>query len=122
MEIAPGLCSTGEVTGVVSEQSLVVETPQGAALLTGCAHPGLMKIVEAAGRCAGGPVKVVAGGFHLRDLDAEEVTAICRELHDRGVERASASHCTGEAQTQIIAEFFGEGWTPLGAGASVVIE
>ena len=45
-----GAYTTGELGGPIIEQSLVLESPQGLVLLTGCAHPGIAEIVRAATR------------------------------------------------------------------------
>ena len=58
--------STGELAGI--EQSLVLDSGQGLAVVTGCSHPGLGTILEEASRF--GEVRAVLGGFHgFRDLD-----------------------------------------------------
>lgn len=61
-EIVPGVYTTGDFGVPVKEQSLVLETKEGVVLLTGCAHPGLENILEAAK--AFGELYGVIGGFH----------------------------------------------------------
>ena len=71
-EIVQGITSTGEI-GRVGEQSLMVQTPKGLVIVTGCSHPGLDTIIKVAERV--GTIYGVVGGFHgfdkleiLRDL------------------------------------------------------
>jgi 7,8-dihydropterin-6-yl-methyl-4-(beta-D-ribofuranosyl)aminobenzene 5'-phosphate synthase len=47
-EILPGLFTTGELDGPVKEQAALVQTEAGTAVITGCAHPGIVRIVEIA--------------------------------------------------------------------------
>jgi 7,8-dihydropterin-6-yl-methyl-4-(beta-D-ribofuranosyl)aminobenzene 5'-phosphate synthase len=61
-DITPGVHTTGELGLMTKEQSLVLETEGGVVVLTGCAHPGLENIVEAATYF--GAVYGVIGGFH----------------------------------------------------------
>ncbi len=63
-EIVPGVYTTGEVGIPVKEQSLVLETKggKGVVVVTGCAHPGLEAILEAAK--VFGKLYGVVGGFH----------------------------------------------------------
>ena len=72
MEIHPGIYSTGELAKI--EQSMVVDSDIGIVVISGCAHPGVGRILEVASgfRKVGGLI----GGLHgfsdldrLRDLD-----------------------------------------------------
>ena len=81
-EVAPGIRTTGYLPGAVGEQSLVIGIDGGVLVLTGCAHPGTRRIIDAASRS--GRVTAIVGGFHdLRDLDLLE-----------GMELIGPAHCT----------------------------
>jgi 7,8-dihydropterin-6-yl-methyl-4-(beta-D-ribofuranosyl)aminobenzene 5'-phosphate synthase len=60
IEISENLFSTGELPG--AEQSLVVKTEKGLAVICGCSHPGVGTILKAASRF--GQVAALIGGFH----------------------------------------------------------
>jgi 7,8-dihydropterin-6-yl-methyl-4-(beta-D-ribofuranosyl)aminobenzene 5'-phosphate synthase len=60
VQIRENLFSTGELEGV--EQSLALKTAKGVFVLTGCAHPGLERILTGAARF--GELYGIAGGFH----------------------------------------------------------
>ena len=65
-QLTPQLWSTGELNG--GEQSLVVDTGQGLAVISGCAHPGVGAILQAAAQF--GRVTALVGGLHgFRDFD-----------------------------------------------------
>ncbi|MGC9443986.1 MAG: MBL fold metallo-hydrolase [Candidatus Methanospirareceae archaeon] len=74
-EIVPGVYTTGELGAwQKKEQSLVLKTPNGMVVVTGCGHPGLEAILAAAATF--GQLYGVIGGFHgfnrlelLRELD-----------------------------------------------------
>jgi 7,8-dihydropterin-6-yl-methyl-4-(beta-D-ribofuranosyl)aminobenzene 5'-phosphate synthase len=61
-DITPGVHTTGELGQMTKEQSLVLETEGGVVVLTGCAHPDLKNIIDAATYF--GEVCGVIGGFH----------------------------------------------------------
>jgi len=66
IRIYEGVCSTGELGGI--EQSLVVETAAGLAVIAGCSHPGVGAILETASRR--GRVNYLIGGLHgFREYD-----------------------------------------------------
>ena len=61
MNVKEGITSTGEI-GRIGEQSLLVRTPKGLVVVTGCSHPGLDTIMNVARQS--GNVYGVIGGFH----------------------------------------------------------
>lgn len=80
-DIIPGVHTIGELGNAIKEQSLALETSdgEGVVVLTGCAHPGLENILEAAkvfGELCG-----VIGGFHgfdkLKLLEGLKIVMPC---------------------------------------------
>jgi 7,8-dihydropterin-6-yl-methyl-4-(beta-D-ribofuranosyl)aminobenzene 5'-phosphate synthase len=116
MEIAPGMFTTGEVAGGVPEQALVIRTQQGLVVITGCAHPGVVRMVQAAMALSGEPVYMVIGGFHLYDSSTVEISAVLTVLRHLGVRKVAPSHCTGAAAISMFAHEYGEDFIPSGAG------
>lgn len=47
-QISPGVFTTGAMGMLPKEQALIVETEKGNVVITGCAHPGLDKIIKTA--------------------------------------------------------------------------
>ena len=62
IEISPGVMSTGVMGSAIEEQSLVASGRRDQILVTGCAHPGLENILEAASSFS--QITGVVGGFH----------------------------------------------------------
>jgi 7,8-dihydropterin-6-yl-methyl-4-(beta-D-ribofuranosyl)aminobenzene 5'-phosphate synthase len=60
VQIRENIFSSGELEGV--EQSLALKTAKGVFVLTGCAHPGMERILAAAATF--GELYGIAGGFH----------------------------------------------------------
>src|SRR5690242_5901648 len=58
------------------EQFLIVRTANGLVIITGCAHPGVTSIVEAAQKRLQSPVHCVVGGFHLFRKNARRIEHI----------------------------------------------
>lgn len=86
--LGPGLYSTGQLeSNGIFEQALVIAGKNGVTLLTGCAHPGLPALLEAA--AIHGPVHTVVGGFH--DFTKLQLLA--------GIERIYPCHCTKDIPT-----------------------
>jgi 7,8-dihydropterin-6-yl-methyl-4-(beta-D-ribofuranosyl)aminobenzene 5'-phosphate synthase len=99
-QLTPQLWSTGELNG--GEQSLVVDTGQGLTVISGCAHPGVGAILQAAGQF--GRVTALVGGLHgFRDLDLlGDLSLVC------------PCHCTQYINE--IKERYPKTYVPGGAG------
>jgi 7,8-dihydropterin-6-yl-methyl-4-(beta-D-ribofuranosyl)aminobenzene 5'-phosphate synthase len=122
VEVAPGIYTTGSVSGPVIEQALIVQTAEGWVLITGCAHPGVVKMVERARQVVGGDVMLVMGGFHLTEATQSRVQADIRGLQTLGVQKAAPSHCTGDDAIEEFAAAFGGNYIPAGVGRVISIE
>ncbi len=105
--------------GKPQESGLVLETAAGRVLVVGCAHPGVVEMVEAAVESGGGPVVAVLGGFHLNSHSAEQVDRIARDLLALGVRQCGPAHCTGERGIAQLTAAFAGGAIGMGVGAVV---
>ncbi len=93
---------TGEIDATYkgqekNEQGLVAAGENGFALITGCAHPGIARMLRTAFKVVGDnrvPF-LVAGGFHLMDKDENEVERVFDELRQLGAEKLGPCHCSG---------------------------
>jgi 7,8-dihydropterin-6-yl-methyl-4-(beta-D-ribofuranosyl)aminobenzene 5'-phosphate synthase len=126
-EILPGFYSTGFLTAPgglepMVEQALIVQTPEGWVLVTGCAHPGVVKLARRASEATGRELALVMGGFHLVDSSAGRIRAIIDDLREMGVEKAAPSHCSGDRARDLFSAAFGENCIPSGVGAVITIE
>lgn len=106
-EISEGLFTTGELGRFTKEQSLIVKTENGLTVITGCSHPGLVKILEEASRF--GDVYGVVGGFHgFSELEA---------LEDMGL--IVPCHCT--VRKKEILDLYPETSMECSAGCKIMI-
>jgi 7,8-dihydropterin-6-yl-methyl-4-(beta-D-ribofuranosyl)aminobenzene 5'-phosphate synthase len=117
MEITPGILTTGNVGGSIPEQSLVIRTGKGLVVVTGCAHPGIVRIVEKAVELTGESVYLVLGGFHLGDHSRAQISAILADFRRLGVQNVAPSHCTGDRAISMFAAEYGENFLRTGAGS-----
>ncbi len=101
--ILPGVYTTGELGSDIKEQSLVLEGNRGLYVVTGCAHPGLVEIMEAASQL--GNVIGIIGGLHA----SEEYDLLA------GLEYIGAGHCT--VHQQAIAELYPDSYEAIRVGS-----
>lgn len=122
--IAPGVSIVATVsdrpgTLELKELSLVLETPRGTVVLVGCSHPGIEKIMEAAGALSPHP-HIIFGGLHLVATPDAEVERVALALHDRfGLDLIAPGHCTGEPAFAALRRTFAGGYRYAGLGETI---
>lgn len=117
--IIDGVRVTGEIDGPVPEQALLVDSTEGALVLTGCAHPGVVEIVRAVVERMDVEPRLVLGGFHLLSTSLPEVQQVIERLRSLGIVRVGATHCTGGEAIEEFQHGFGDHFVGLGVGATL---
>jgi 7,8-dihydropterin-6-yl-methyl-4-(beta-D-ribofuranosyl)aminobenzene 5'-phosphate synthase len=120
--LAEGLFTTGEMGRGIPEQALVIRTDRGLAVVTGCAHPGVVQMTAQAKALFSDPVYLVLGGFHLGSKSDAEISAILAEFRRLGVEKVAPCHCTGERAISRFAAEYGEDFIQAGVGRVITVE
>jgi len=118
-EIFKGISTTGELGTKIKEQSLIVDTAGGYALITGCAHPGLSTILRKAGSLRKGMPSLLLGGFHLYDKKDKELKKLAAELKKMLPGQIAPCHCTGEKAAKALKAEFGKDFIRIGAGSII---
>jgi 7,8-dihydropterin-6-yl-methyl-4-(beta-D-ribofuranosyl)aminobenzene 5'-phosphate synthase len=116
VEIRPSAHTTGEVGRGLVEQALAVEMGDGLVVVTGCAHPGVVKMVRRAKESVGGKVYLVMGGFHLGGTSQHRVKGVIADFRQLGVQRVAPCHCTGDRAIRVFAEEYGPDFIENGVG------
>ena len=121
-ELFDGAFTTGELDGGIKEQSLLLSIPNGLIVITGCAHPGIVNIVQKAKDITGQNIYLLIGGFHLGGTSPSQISNIAQNLLQLGVEKVAPCHCSGEAARRLFSDYFGDDYIDCGAGKVIVIE
>ena len=120
-ELFDGVYTTGELNGGIKEQSLIVKTDGGLVIITGCAHPGVVNVVQKAREIAGDKVYLLLGGFHLGGASTSKIEAIIDSFGQLGVERVAPCHCSGDNARRLLRDHYGEGYIECGVGRRVTL-
>src|SRR5271155_4588275 len=85
---------------IPEDQSLVVNTPQGLVVITGCGHAGIVNILTFAHKeFLQPPVYAVIGGLHLFAASDTQVDWTADEMKGFGISYLIGAHCTGIEST-----------------------
>ena len=106
--IADDIWTTGEISGNIPEQALVIRTGKGLVVITGCSHPGIVRIIERAMELIGDSVYLVLGGLHLGNESENVLFAILTDFRRLGVKKVAPCHCTGERAIAMFAAEYGQ--------------
>ena len=105
------------------EQSLFLRGGQGLIVLLGCAHPGMINIIEQAIRVTGiAEVQAVIGGTHLVTQNDQGIAASIAALKGFRPQLVGTAHCTGIKANARIALEFGDAFRECRAGTVLELE
>jgi len=124
VQIKENIYTTGELYGESSgckicEQSVIIKTEEGLAVICGCAHPGVEKIIKTAKDNFKANIYLLMGGFHLKNNTDETNSRIIKDLNEAGIRRIMPMHCTGKRAVELIRQSFGEGFVWLKEGEEI---
>ncbi len=122
MELKKNVFSTGELGTYKLEHAMVLRTRGSLVVITGCAHPGIVHIVQRAKEELNDKVLLVMGGFHLMGMDNDRVMQIINAFRSMGVQYAGPCHCTGDSPREMFRKEMGSGFVELGTGVKIGVE
>ena len=108
------------------EHFLVINESGKKVLMSGCAHNGILSILDAYKEKYGSFPDVVISGFHLmlkreyRENELEEIRAIAEELKEYPT-MFYTCHCTGEAAFEEMKKIMGDQLEYVSSGETIII-
>jgi 7,8-dihydropterin-6-yl-methyl-4-(beta-D-ribofuranosyl)aminobenzene 5'-phosphate synthase len=107
---------------LADDLSLIIKTPYGLVIVAGCAHRGIINIVQHARNITGiQEIYSIIGGIHLIRSTIERRENTIADLKKINPEKLAVSHCTGfEASVRLMTEF-GDSFINNNAGSILVM-
>lgn len=115
------VATTGDLDTVIAEQSLVLETDKGLIIIVGCAHPGIVSVIQRVKDLFDQEIYMVIGGFHLGAATDAELTKIIEEFRTCGIEKVGPCHCSGERCRVRFSDEYKENFVDIGAGKVILV-
>ena len=104
------------------EQALVIKTSNGISVITGCSHPGIIKMLDKIKhRFPKEKVYLVLGGFHLLESSDLSIRKIADDFKKRRVKKIGPAHCTGKNATSLFKEKYKNNFIEVKAGQTIDI-
>ena len=126
-EISKNIFITGEVAGAYNgkympEQAIVLKTKNGLTIITGCAHPGTLKVVDKVkAKFHGKTIYFVLGGFHLMKSDKRAIEILAENFKKIGVIKTGPTHCSGEIAEGIFKKYYKENFVVIKVGQEIEV-
>ncbi|MHC4890565.1 MAG: MBL fold metallo-hydrolase [Planctomycetota bacterium] len=102
MKICEDVYSAGQPGKWIREQSLLIQTDKGLILIIGCAHPGIVNIVNATKGLIKDDFLFVMGGFHLEWASRGKIKKIISAFKKLNVRYVGLCHCSGDKARDLL--------------------
>jgi 7,8-dihydropterin-6-yl-methyl-4-(beta-D-ribofuranosyl)aminobenzene 5'-phosphate synthase len=114
--ICEGAYTSGIIESWIKEQSLILNTGKGLILITGCAHPRIVTIIDTVKKLLKKNIHMVFGGFHLAAFNESEISEIIEKFREFGVQKVGPCHCTGDDARRLFSEEYKINFIETGVG------
>ncbi len=140
-EIAPGIMTTGRIPmetayeavepgffvkeggdikpdTIKDDRALILDTPKGIVVVLGCAHRGIINILNHVNTITGNKkIHAIMGGLHLLNADVGKLQMVFNALGEFDIDRIIVGHCTGFNATAALVNTFGDKIVPNTVGS-----
>lgn len=101
---------------LLDDNSLILDTPEGLVFLFGCAHRGIVNIMEYGCARLGKPLRGFVGGTHLKDASDLQFERTVAYLRERKPAFIAPTHCTGIDRSFELRKLFPDTFIPVFCG------
>lgn len=121
-EIKTNIFSLGELNGTIPEQSLAVRSTEGIVIITGCAYPSIISILQKAkNEFSNESIYLVIGEFHLLHLSEDEINEIIQKLCNMDILIVAPTDCGGGIECKLLEEVFDDDFIEMELGQLIKI-
>ena len=105
---------------IEDDNSVVVETPKGLVVILGCAHAGIINILDYVQDKLKKNIHAVIGGTHLKPANDDRMEKTIQRLKEMNIQCIGVSHCTGPEKAAVLYHEFGDKFAFANAGSEFV--
>ncbi len=125
--IAPGIFTSGELRArykdkPLAEQALIIKTSRGISLIAGCAHPGIVNLINRAKlKFPAESLLMAMGGFHLKDSSRQVIAGTIKRLKELGLKQVAPLHCSGASAQLEFQRAYGNNFIKVVVGQEIEV-
>ncbi len=120
LQICENVYSTGWLGKWIKEQSLIIRTDKGLVVIIGCAHPGIVNIINTVKNLMKDDIFLVMG-FHLEWATKGRIEKTISTFKRLGVRYVGPCHCSGYKARSLFEKHFGSNYINLGTGKVITL-
>lgn len=125
-KISPAFKTTDENGNIIldnfqDENSLIIDTEKGLVVITGCAHRGVVNIMQYAQTQLNKDIYAIVGGMHLIGCKDDHFNHVANFIKEQNVGFIHPSHCTGFKRICELKSFFPTKVYPSFSGDTISI-
>lgn len=105
----------------IIEQVLILQHHKGLIILTGCAHAGIMQIVNKIEQSFKDQIYLLIGGFHLSYHSKAKITTLINRLNSKEIAQVAPCHCTSIKGRQLFKSLFHHRVYDVGSGTEIML-
>ncbi len=103
---------------ISDDASLLIETATDPVLLLGCAHAGVLNILDhIEDTLKIRKLRAILGGTHMMFFSSEQIAPVIQRFEDFGLEQVGVCHCTGMKAVVAFGAHFKDRFTAAAAGS-----
>jgi len=121
LKVCENVYSTGQLGKWIKEQSLIIRTNKGLIIISGCAHTGIVKIINTAKDLLKDDTLLVMGGFHLEWASKGKTEKIISAFRQLGLCYVGPCHGSGDKAKCLFEKHFGKNYINIGAGKVITM-
>ncbi len=107
---------------LIFEQALILKFLKKLTVVTGCAQPGIVNIIDVIQRSfAKEKIFYVLGGLHLKDAPMAQIEEVILALKARGISKIAPTHCTGKKAIGVLKKEYGIDFMEVAMGSVIEI-
>jgi 7,8-dihydropterin-6-yl-methyl-4-(beta-D-ribofuranosyl)aminobenzene 5'-phosphate synthase len=124
-ELNQNIFITGSIAGEfaskpIFEQAMAIKTDSGVSVITGCAHPGIITILqEIKKNFINDNFYLVMGGFHLLNQPKQVIEQIVAKFKEFKIQFAGPTHCSGQETIAIFKQAYKENFMEVKVGQTI---
>ncbi|MDD5134112.1 MAG: MBL fold metallo-hydrolase [Phycisphaerae bacterium] len=106
---------------LLDDQTLFIESAKGLVVVFGCAHSGVVNILDYISKLTGeNKMYAVIGGMHLLNASPIRIANTIEAFKKYDIQKISPLHCTGRQAAEKIKNAFGEKYISAAAGTKLI--
>lgn len=105
----------------ITEQVLILQHHKGLIILTGCAHIGIIRIINKIEQLFKNQIYLLVGGFHLSYQNKTKIAKLIDLLNTKEVAQVAPCHCSSIKGRQLFKTLFNHHVYDIGSGTEIIL-